>query len=54
MIPSLEDPRMTDQDDNIQADPDLKAWDTPTFVEMPLENAAGVFTGTGGDFGVYS
>jgi hypothetical protein len=45
---------MTEQDDNIQADPDLKAWDTPAFVEMPLENAATGFTNSGADNAVYS
>lgn len=40
---------MAEQDNETRAEPDLKAWDTPTFQEMPLADASTTLVGHGAD-----
>jgi hypothetical protein len=40
---------MAEPDDEARTEPDLKAWDTPTFQEMPLADARLTLLGVGTD-----
>ena len=40
---------MAELDDEDRAEADLKAWDTPTFQEMPLADASTTILGHGAD-----
>lgn len=40
---------MAEPADADRAEPDLKAWDTPTFQEMPLADAGATILGIGTD-----